>query len=462
MGDRRHAIELLNAGIASVTDKSNPQHLTHAYQCMASACLVDPTYVDALYQVGNVTSDLNLLHASIACWRRALQSDPTDEQRVNILTNLSWRCLTTGRVDEALDYGLQAVALDPKMAYAWVNLAQVYQIFDNSAEAAACARKAYALKPDDALIEFGLGLALMFNREIEDGLKHMEARFRYRLRNYLQYPYPKWDGVSGRTIFLVADQGLGDTLSFARFVPELCKRAKYVHAAIQPELMRLFVTAFAGIPNFNPFPSGQMLPPADCWTTFVSLPSSLGLDADTFRNTPQIPLPRCEIPVNWKVPDRKLHIGIAWAGSPANDINMHRSIPFEPFFELAAVPGVQLYSLQVGQNAKDMHDAGASALCYDLVPYIREVTDTLAILDHLDLVISCESALVHICSAANKEVWVPYSWLGRDYRIGDGSDPFWHPKLRVFRQGSDRNWTPVFKQIAKALEEMINELDRKA
>lgn len=456
MGDRKHATDLLNAGIASSSDKSNPQYLQHAYQCMASACLVDPTFPEAFYATGNVVSDLNLYHAAVAIWRRGLQCESTPETKANLLANLSWRLFTIGRVEEALKAAKQSVELVATNPYPWINMASIYQVLDDPKSSVECARKAYAIKPEDPLIEFGLGLALLFNRELVEGFKHLEARFRYRLKNYLQYPYPKWDGGPNKTIYLVADQGLGDTLAFSRFIPLLCERSKYVHAAIQPELMRLFVHSFAHIKNFNFFPSGQMFPPADAWTTFVGLPNALGCDAQTIRSMPQIEMPICSVPVNWKVTDRKMHIGIAWGGSPLNDIDRHRSIPVQEFLELYSVPGVQLYSLQIGDRAKEMHDIGAAGLIRDLVPYVRDITDTLAILRDLDLVICCESALAHICAAADKECWLAYSYLGRDYRLGvDGKDMLWSPNHRVFRQGKDLNWYPVFLQIADELQEKM-------
>src|SRR6202021_1266690 len=126
---------------------------------------------------------------------------------------------------------------------------------------------------------------------------------------------------------------------------------------------------------------------------------------------------------------RQVHVGIAWAGSPLNPINDVRSIPVEHFFELYRVPGIQLYGLQIGDRAKDLHDRLGNGVVRDLSYYIRDVVDTVSFLQHLDLVICCESALTHICATAGTEAWVPYSWLGRDYRVGhSGEIRMWQPK----------------------------------
>ena len=182
----------------------------------------------------------------------------------------------------------------------------------------------------------------------------------------------------------------------------------------------------------------------------------MGLTDDEIRSTPHIKYdaPRTNAR-QWKVPDRKLHIGISWAGSHLNEINQHRSIPLLQFLDLYKVPGIQLYSLQVDANKQHQHDLGCAPVLRDLSGYIRDVTDTLSFLRDLDLVITCESALGHICTLAGVETWVPYSYLGRDWRVGvDGTDQIWS-RYRIFPQGLDMQWGPVFAQIVEALREKM-------
>lgn len=462
MGDRRSAIELYNKAVANVNDKENPAHLQQAFSLFASACMVDPTWDEALYQSANNVGDLELIHAATACYRRALECKPDDALRVKIMTNLGWRLHCVGQLDEALIWSQKATELahlvDPHMAAAaWINLSCIHGINFKQELSIECARKAYQINGGDATCEMNLAFSLLFGRKFAEGFKHFEARFKYKLKEFLQYPYPKYAGEENRTVYLCLDQGLGDTLSFARFVEPLCKRSKYVHARIQPELLRLFQHAFIHVPNLNLIPSPCSFPTADAWTTFVGLPHALGLSDEEIRNAPQVKLPRITMPGEWKVPDRKLHIGIAWAGSPLNDINKHRSIPVTQFFDLYKVPGVQLYSLQVGAHAKDMHDAGGAPIIRDMTPFISNVADTVGILQGLDMVICCESALGHIAAAADVECWVPYSHMGRDYRLSaDGTDMIWTPKHRVFQQGRDCQWQPVFDRIVEALREKVD------
>ena len=372
-----------------------------------------------------------------------------------MLCNLSWRLHGLGHVQEAYDFAMKSVELDDTLDATWVNLSVIHTTLNQTATAVSCAQRGFKLAPDNAMNEFALGMAYMFDRQWAMGLKHNESRFAYRLKNYLQYPYPKWNGEEGKQVYVVADQGIGDTLSFSRFLPAACKRAAFVHAHIQPELFLLFQRAFFNIPNLNLIPTGNSFPPADVWTTFVSLPATLGLSDEEVINAPPIHIDRYDFTSNWRIPDRKLHIGIAWAGSPLNDIDRHRNIPVMQFFDLYKVPGIQLYSLQKSDRNKELYDAGGMSLVWDLVPYIASAVDTMALLRKLDLVICCESALAHMCMMLGVECWVPVSYLGRDYRYGVNNDVLWGPKVRVFRQGPDMQWEPAFGQIIEALRERV-------
>lgn len=464
MGNRAVAEQFYNNAVSTLNDKSRPEYLQHAFQMLGSAMNADPTFADAAYQTGNANSDLNHLPAAIACWRMALDCEMPDQlpqdssnaSRAKVLTNLGWRLQCLGRSEEAWQVSLEATELDPTLSFAWLNLSIIQTCFGWMEAAVKSARKAYELRPEDATVEMGLAFALLFNRNLAEGFKHFECRYQYKLFNFQKYPYPKWLGEEGKTLFLVSDQGLGDTLSMSRFIRAACARAKYVHACVHPELLRLLQYACLDIKNLNLLPQPCNFPAADAWTTFVSLPFALGLTDDEIRNTPHIKYdaPRTNS-TQWKVPDKKLHIGIAWRGSALNEINVHRSIPVEQFLDLYKVPGIQLYSLQVDENRQQLFDSGSAPAIRDLSGYIRDVTDTLSLLRDLDLVITIESALGHICTLAGIETWVPYSFLGRDYRVGiDGSDQIWS-NYRIFPQDQDMQWRSVFDRLVEALQERV-------
>jgi tetratricopeptide (TPR) repeat protein len=458
MGDRATALQLCNAAVASVNDKSNPKGANNGFQLFSSACYADPTYHLPFYQAGNNDSDLSLVEAAVACYRRALECDILDRhERAKTMTNLGWGLHRMGEEHEALEWSQKAVDLDPTLAYAWMNMSLIHGVLGQQAASVACADRAYALEPGNAIVGMVAAFAYLFDGQYRKGLEFFEARFPYKLTNFLLYPYPKWRGERDKTVFLVADQGLGDTLSYSRFVETAAKRCRYLHVSIPSELLRLFNHAFAHLENVNVLPqAGVSFPQADAWTTFVSLPFALGLSDEEIKSQPGIAYPSYTVPNNWKVPDRALHVGIAWAGSPANDINKYRSIPVERFLELYRVPGVQLYSLQVGERAKDLHDVGAAPVIRDLSGYLVDVVCTMDILRDLDLVVCCESALGHIAGLAGVECWIPYSYAGRDYRLGPRGDRIlWYRKHRTFNQGPTQDWRSVFQEIVRALRKRV-------
>ena len=456
MGDRLTAIRFFNQGVQCINDKSKPTNPTTAFQLFASACHVDPTWAQGYFQFGNNCTDLNFNRTAIAAYQRALQQVNTDDERAKTYANLGWSLFVDGQVDASRKALETAMELDKNYSAVWTNLSQVYALLDNDAKAIEYAKRGWELDPDSPTTEAAYAFALLFGRKLKLGFEHFEIRFKWRLHQFLQYPYAKWLGEDDKTVFLVADQGMGDTLCFARFVHQAAKRAKFIHAYVQPELMRLFMHAFVDIPNINLLPSGSSFPQADAWTTFVSLPFALGLSDAEIRAAKQITYPLLSLPTTWMVPDQELHIGIQWGGSKLNDIDKYRTIPVHFFLELCRVPGVHLYSIQVGDHAEDANVIGAHALIKNLSPYIRDVCDTVSLLRDLDLVICCESALGHICAMVNKECWVASSYQGRDYRIGHRADDMlWTPKHRVFRQGKDLNWKPVFDKIVEALNERV-------
>jgi tetratricopeptide (TPR) repeat protein len=459
MGHREAAEKFLKQGI-EIAKSPDQKVRDHAYQLVVSACYADPTWWEAFYNNGNVAADFEKREAAIAAYRRALECETTPHQRAPLLTNLGWKLSEIGKLTEGAAMLHAAIEQNPRLGLPWLHLSSIHTALDQTTTAVECARKAKPLLIEEGkenLADFALAFALLFDRQLAAGFKAFESRFAERLPQFLHYPYPKWKGEKGKTVFLVADQGLGDTLSFARFVPLAARRAGYIHAVVQRELMRTFRYAFRQFDNINWLPQPCNFPQADAWTTFVSLPYALGLSDDQIRQAPNIEVLPQRVPNEWKVPDRKLHIGIAWSGAAQNDIDRHRAIPLVQFLDLYRVPGIQLYSLQMDGRRMDIHHTGSAALIRDLSGYIEDVAGTFAILQHLDMVVTIESALGHICTMVNKKCWIPYSFLGRDHRIGaTGEDRLWSPAHRIFRQGPDLQWQPVFDKMVEALKEEVD------
>lgn len=465
---RNSAISMHNHGTALVG-----QDRQLAYRLLCSATTVDPSMAQAWYALGNATADMKMMDAAVACFRRVLElpvgvlaGDCDTDLRAKALVNLGHRLLNAGRIEEAWEVSSEAIRVleaDPSLdqegrAFAWTNMSLVLSIMGRVEESLGYARRAFELN-QSPIIETGLAFAYLFAGRYAEGLRHFDARFAYKpeLNSYISLPYERWRGGRVGTLLVMADAGMGDTLSFARFVTVAVGRVERLVFMVQQELVRLFVAAFAVWPGIEVVPQQPTYPAADAWCPVMGLPVAMGMTTGQIEGCPQgwsAPAGCGVGPENWPPDDGRFNIGIAYGGSPANDIDVHRSIPPALFLELYRVPGVQLYGLQVGDRVKELHEAGAAALIRDLSPWIRDVSDTVGLMRRLDLVMTCESFVGHLAGAIGAECWVLVSHKGGDFRCGRvGEKQLWYPRSRVFRQGSDAAWGPVFGRVVEALRE---------
>lgn len=464
MSDRRAAIIQFNAGSEQATlARAGKGDFNLAYQMHCSAVLNDSEFGLGWHELGNDLGDMQFSAAAVAAHRRALElpdgeipGDMSPGFRAKSLVQLAYRLHQLGHNAEALAHIDRAMEMDSKIPQAWCVSSLIHSIEGKHKDAAAASARGLELEPDNATIETAHALNLLFAGQLRPGLRHFEARFRYKLKHFLTFPYPQWHGEEGKVLYLVADQGLGDTLSYARFVRSAVQRCKFVYIGAQKELIRLFKAAFQDLPNIEVItPNAVGWPPAECWTTFVSLPTALDLAEEQIRNAPQIAIPSfAPTTMTWKAENRRVHIGVAWRGSPASDIDHHRSFPVEQLLALYKIPGVQLYSLQADDRGNDLHTIGAAALIRDLRPFIADVADTCAIIRHLDMIVTVESALGHIAGACGARTIIPYSALGHDYRLGrKGENIIWYPRHSVVQQRQPESWGTTFTRVVRAVEE---------
>jgi hypothetical protein len=453
-GNRTQAVAFHNRAVEGV--EKDPQL---AYKLLVSACDVDPSFAGGFYALGNSNSDLKLLNSAIACFRRTLElpegaegGDRTPELTVKALVNIGHRLYHTGRLKEAEELTREALRKDPRSAEGLVNLSMIESVKGNDKEAVRLARRAYEVSRHH-LMQLGLAFALLFDGQYAEGLRHFEARIPYKLPELSKYPWPRWEGQTGGTIYIMSEQGMGDGLSFLRFVPAAAARVGKVVLAVQREIARMCRDVLPA--NVDVLPIPHPLPAADWWCPIVSLPVALGLTDEEIRTAPGLAFPRYQMPAPWLVEDR-FNIGIAWSGSKMNDIDKWRSIELDHFLELYRVPGVQLYSLQAGDASQDVHRIGGVGLIKDLSPVIMDAADTAAIINRMDLIVSIESFVGHLCGAINKECWIPLGYNGGDYRCKRSGDrPIWYDETRLFRQKDGEDWRPVFDRIVTALKARV-------
>ena len=387
-------------------------------------------------------------HDAEPCFRRFLQrTGDTAEGHFNLATSL----VEPNQLEEAIVGYQQAIRLNPDFPEAHNNLGLALSELTAWEAAEHCYQRALALRPDYADAHLNQSLAWLVQGDFQRGWLEYEWRLRTSGADGVRDVHrPLWNGqpLPTATILLQAEQGLGDTLQFIRYAPLVKQCVARVFVECEPELVNL-LKSMPGIDRL--IPRGETLPEFDVHAPLLSLPGIFETELDTIPADVPYLWPAESLLRQWQqtLPGTGfLKVGVVWQGSPQHRRDRWRSIPLEHFSRLAALSGVQLYSIQVGAGREQIKAFSAADRLVDLADQIHDFHDTAAILRNLDLLISCDSAPAHLAGAMGRPVWValPYSpdwrWLlGRE-------DTPWYPTMRLFRQRQPADWAEVFQRIA--------------
>jgi tetratricopeptide (TPR) repeat protein len=422
-----------------------------AAACFRTALALRPDCAGAHLNLGLLLLGVGRVDEAAACCRQAVADDPGLAAAHN---GLGAAALVQGRLAEAAASLERALTLQPAFAEAHNNLGGVLQASGRPVEAAGQYRAALALRPDYALAHENLGMTLLALGDYVEGF----CEYEWRQRGPAP-PCPPWDGgdPDGRTLLLVAEQGLGDTLQFIRFAPLVRARGARVIVACQPELVRLL----GSLPVLDRVVAlGEPWPAADAWAALLSLPRLLGTTLATVPAEVPYLAPSPGEAAAWAARlagGPGLKVGLVWAGNPypnlpkGQAVDRRRSVALRQFAPLAGVPGVTWVSLQKGAAAAEAEAPPPGLSLLDPMAGVADFADTAALVAGLDLVIGVDTAVIHLAGALARPVWVLsrfdacWRWLsGRD------TSP-WYPTLRLFRQPAPGAWQPVIERVAAAL-----------
>lgn len=373
---------------------------------------------------------------------------------VEALGNLGNVVREQGRLEEAVALYDKALALAPDMAALHANRAVALHEMGDLAGAVAAYDKAVALDPEDADTRRNRALAWLLIGRLADGFAEYEWRWKARSFAPLlrDLPMPRWQGeaANGRRLFVHAEQGLGDTIQFARYVPMLAASGWRVVLEVQPRLRDLF-ESFAGAETV--IATDDAIPPCDFHVPTLSLPHVLKTDAGTVpAEVPYLSADPARVAA-WrerlaKDANEVMTVGLAWAGDPRYRNDRHRSIPAAALKPLLAVPGVRFHSLQFGPGSEAIADLPGVV---DLAPEIGPFAELAAAVSALDLIVSIDTGVVHLAGALGRPVWVLLNSVP-DWRCGlEGETSPWYTTMRFFRQKERGDWAGVVAEITAAL-----------
>jgi tetratricopeptide (TPR) repeat protein len=442
-----------NVGVTLGDRKQNGEALA-AYERAVQA---RPDYADALFNLGMLLVHERRPADAVAILEQAARLRPDNSEAHN---NLSLALADLGRFEDAVASCNAALRLRPLDAKTHMNRGNALASLGRVEEGLACYDLALRLQPDYASARWNRSLAWLVQGEYERGWAEYEWRWQRQEARTRNFPEPRWDGTSlaGKTILLWCEQGLGDTIQFIRYARLLHEQGAVVWLECPAKLIPL-LTHCPGlerlIPEGTPLPAGF-----DCHAPLMSLPH---LCKTTLGNVPAgIPYLASD-PADvdhWRAelgPLARLKVGVAWQGNPLHRFDQHRSFSPHWFGSLTAQAGVQLYSLQKGEAARQLKNLRFPLV--DLGSRLDETggafRETAALMQALDLVITCDSALAHLAGALGVPVWVPLS-TPADWRwLLDVEDSPWYPAMRLFRQPKLGQWGPVFQRMGEVLAKWV-------
>jgi hypothetical protein len=329
-------------------------------------------------------------------------------------------------------------------------------------EAVACQLKAVTLAPQNPLMHLELGLFLLRRGEFGPGLIEYEWRWRLpdRINNYPRFGVPRWNGMTlkqGR-ILLFADQGAGDKIQFARYIPMVAARCKEVVMICPPATIAL-LAGVQGVAHISH--RLKDIPAFDVQCPLSSLPFVFGTRLDTIpARTPYLAAdPRKA--ASWasrldaRTKPGEIRVGIAWAGSPHHANDQNRSTRLAQWQNLLSMPGVNFVSVQKEIPEADRGTLAAQDRLIDLTADLGDFSDTAALIANLDLVISVDTSVVHLAGALGKPAWVflprvpDWRWL-----LGREDSP-WYPTLRLFRQEKQDDYDAPFARVRADLQAVL-------
>lgn len=363
-----------------------------------------------------------------------------------------------GRFPESLDAFADAARLRPGPSL-WAARGTALIAMARPDEAATDFERALAERHQDAGLHWNLGFARLMAGDYAGGWPEFDWR-RHDSRAeppWRRFSQPTWQGeaLEGRTILLYAEQGLGDTLQFLRYVPLVAARGGRVVLEVQPSLLPLM----AGVVGpAQVIARGDPLPAFDLECPLMSLPRAFATVVDDVPAT--VPYLRAD-PARvalWRerlAAAEGLRVGLVWAGNPRFPGDDQRSPRLAGLRGLLDVPGCRFYGMQMGPGRADLAEAAMPGNFTDLAPEIADFADTAAIMANLDLVVSSCTGPAHLAGALGLPLWValPFS---ADWRWMAGRDDSpWYPTARLFRQPAPGDWRSVAGRMAAELAALV-------
>jgi hypothetical protein len=459
--DRAIAIDLqyvdahINRGIAL----KDLGRLDEAMICFDYAIGLNPNNADIYLNRGSTFRDLRRPDEALRCFDHALSLNADDS---NVYNNRGHALVDLKRFDEALASFAQAAELEPNGAEAYYHRGNALRDMKRLEEAQASLDHAIKLDPGFVEAHWNMSLLKLLEGAYEEGWALYEWRWQREEGSASKHSaskcsQPKWLGdqeISGKTLLIRAEQGLGDVIQFCRYAPMVEALGAHVILEAPAPLVALLAT----LPGkFTVVEQRSRLPAFDLHCPIMSLPLAFGT---TLATVP------ASVPYLHAVPDKsaiwrrrlgigtRLRVGLVWSGSPDHKNDHNRSIPLEILAPLLELPA-EFHSLQKEYRQEDERVLAELEQIGQHQGELQDFSDTAALLSQMDLVIAVDTSVAHLSGALARKTWVllPYS---PDFRwMLDRNDSPWYPTMTLFRQTACGDWAGVVAEVAERLRETL-------
>ena len=429
----------------------NQERLPEAESAYRKAVQGQPDNPQFLYNLAILLARLQRHPEAEPVYRHLLRLNPQDAEAWN---NLGTCLFSQGREAEGMSAYAIACSLAPEDPEILNNIGTGHLDAGEFVEAHATYARALKMRPGYLEAEYHLGHLLLCEGCWIEGWPLYERRREVHVNLRMEVLCPEWKGapLAGKRILLLSEQGYGDNIMMFRYAEELASRQAEVAVAVRPALVSLLQR---GHPTVQVLPLSEakvFSSHCNCHCLMMSLPQVLGITPATVLSPSSYLLAR-PIPRPESLDRQHFHVGIVWCGNQANANDLRRSLShFRVLAPLLEMPGTAWHSLQLG--ARESECLGFEVA--QPAKTFQDFDDTAAFIQHLDLVITVDTAVAHLAGALGKPVWIllpkPAEWRWYPY----GQSTRWYPSARLFIQSKRGDWDEVITRVAVALQVQLD------
>jgi tetratricopeptide (TPR) repeat protein len=422
---------------------------------------LDPAHVNARINLGAILNNTGRIQDALVHLPVVVALNPHEPSGY---LNQGYGLGAMNRTALAANMFRRATRLDPRSVDAWSNLGLALIELRDLHESTASFKRVIEIDRDNVHAHTNLAMSLLTQGDFDNGWREYEWRKRRADFQIKGPPHKQWQGqpLSGKTIALYPEQGLGDILQFCRYANLASQQGARVILESPQPLTRL-MRGLTGAPDIV---ADAALVEADYYAPLMSLPGLFGTRLDSIPA--QVPYLRVNDRdfEHWRqrmAPIPGLRTGLVWAGQARPEPSLSRtdqkrSVSLQQLLPLAQVEGISWISLQKGSPVEQIRQTNPAFPIIDHTDDLNDFYDTAALVANLDLVITVDTSVAHLAGALGKRVWVLSRFDGCWRWLDRRDDSPWYPTMRLFHQETPGDWTDAIMQMKESLEELKAEL----